>query len=69
MELKALKDKQGVFQERYSASPLSDDVIRMETGLPDKNIPLTVVGYIQRFEDSIGWRPQGCLLRTTFLLP
>lgn len=62
MELKALKDKQGYFRERYSASLLSDDVIRIETGLPDKNILLTVVGYIQCFEDSIGWRPQGLSL-------
>ena len=44
----------------YSASNLSTDVIRMETGLPTREVFTIVVNYISRFKDSInyyaGWK-------------
>ncbi|XP_030262145.1 uncharacterized protein LOC115574631 [Sparus aurata] len=47
----------------YSPTGLTDDVIRMETGLPDKAMFRRVVGLVQRFEGSIiyaaGWRVEG----------
>eukprot|EP00112_Aurelia_sp_Birch-Aquarium-sp1_P025863 Seg885.2 transcript_id=Seg885.2/GoldUCD/mRNA.D3Y31 product="hypothetical protein" protein_id=Seg885.2/GoldUCD/D3Y31 len=47
-------------RERYSFKHLSDDVIRMETGLPNKQIFNIVVGYVRRFEGFFnyfaGWK-------------
>ena len=40
-ELRSLKDKQSYCRDRYSASQLSESVLRMETSLPDK-IPLVL---------------------------
>ena len=37
----------------YSPARLSDEVIRMETGLPDKAMFSRVVGLVQRLEGSI----------------
>ncbi|KAL3053057.1 hypothetical protein OYC64_005561 [Pagothenia borchgrevinki] len=51
---------------KYSAAGLPDDVIRMETGLPDMAMFKRVVGLVERFEGSIvyfaGWKVEGILL-------
>ena len=48
------------YRERYSVKNLSDDVVRMETGLPNRQIFDIVVGYVRRFEDFLnyfaGWK-------------
>ena len=50
---------------------LNDDVIRMETGLPNKQIFIIVVGYVRRFEDFLkyfaGWKVD-CLILEDQLL-
>ena len=47
-------------RERHSVKGLSDDVVRMETGLPNKQIFKIVVAYVRRFEDFLnyfaGWK-------------
>ncbi|CAL8371590.1 unnamed protein product [Gadus morhua 'NCC'] len=53
----------------YSPARLSDEVIRMETGLPDKAMALSrVVGLVQRLEGSIiyaaGWRVEGMTMES-----
>ncbi|XP_033961151.1 uncharacterized protein [Pseudochaenichthys georgianus] len=51
---------------KYSAAGLPDDVIRMETGLPDQAMFKRVAGLVERFEGSIvyfaGWKVEGILL-------
>ena len=52
----------------YSPARLSDEVIRMETGLPDKAMFSRVVGLVQRLEGSIvyaaGWRVEGMTMES-----
>ena len=59
-ELEDLKLQNKYQRERYSVANLSDAVIRMETGLPNRQIFEIVVGYVRRFEGSIsyylGWK-------------
>nr|XP_033947280.1 52 kDa repressor of the inhibitor of the protein kinase-like [Pseudochaenichthys georgianus] len=61
-ELKSLKDKESYCRDMYSASQLSDKVLRMETGLPDRDTFRSVCEYVARFEGSItypeGWSPK-----------
>ncbi|XP_037633685.1 52 kDa repressor of the inhibitor of the protein kinase-like [Sebastes umbrosus] len=61
-ELESLKEKQSYSRDRYSASQLSESVLRMETGLPDKETFGAVCEFVARYEDSItyqaGWRPK-----------
>jgi len=49
---------------KYSVAGLPDDVIRMETGLPDMAMFKRVVGLVERFEGSIvyfaGWWRASC---------
>ena len=49
----------------YSASTLTADVIRMETGLPTKEVFQIVVNYASRFKDSLsyyaGWKVESIL--------
>lgn len=69
-EIQFLKDKlQGQTsncRERYSASQLSESVIRIETGLQERDAFSAVCEYVARFEDSItyfaGWRPKEIIL-------
>lgn len=69
-EIQFLKEKlQGQTSnccDRYSASHLSESVIRMETGLPDRDAFSAVCEYVARFEDSIAyfarWRPKEIIL-------
>ena len=39
----------------YSASTLTTDVLRMETGLPTKEVFQIVVNYASRFKDSLSY--------------
>lgn len=59
-DLQQHEEKSKYFREKYSVSTLSDDVIRMETGLPTKQVFDVVVLYTLRFKDSIiyfhGWK-------------
>ena len=59
-ELKELKLKEHYQREIYSVMPLRDEVICMETGLPNKHIFLIVVNYVRRFSAEIdyfyGWK-------------
>ncbi|CAL8264933.1 unnamed protein product [Gadus morhua 'NCC'] len=52
----------------YSPARLSDEVIRMETGLPDKAMFSRVVWLVQRLEGSIvyaaGWRVEGMTMES-----
>ena len=63
-ELESLRLQNKYQRERYSVANLSDAVIRMETGLPNKQIFDIVVVYVRRFEGSIsyylGWKVE-CL--------
>ena len=59
-ELQDLKEKEKYSREQYSVRGLSSEVIRMETGLPNKEIFDIVVSYTKRFQDDInyfaGWK-------------
>ncbi len=52
----------------YSPEGRSDEVIRMETGLPDKAMFRRVVRLVQRFEGSIvyaaGWKVEGLTMES-----
>ena len=52
-ELENLKDKDNTKQPLYSASTLNDEVIRMETGLPNKNMYKIVVKYVESHKHVI----------------
>ncbi|XP_015755987.1 PREDICTED: uncharacterized protein LOC107335490 [Acropora digitifera] len=52
--------------KHYSASRLSEDVIRMETGLPTKEVFNIVVLYALRFKDSINYYYGWCVNMISF---
>ena len=52
-ELKILEEKSDYKTKRYAVSELNGDVIRMETGLPMKEIFYIVVKYAYRLKDAI----------------
>ena len=59
-ELSELKEQQVYQRTRYSVAAMDSEVLRMETGLPTKDVFQIVVNYISRFRDNInyyyGWR-------------
>ena len=59
-EIENLKDKDTTKQPLYSASNLTDEVIRMETGIPNKYTFKIVVTYVESYNYVItyhsGWR-------------
>lgn len=59
-ELKQQEQSTQYKKGHYSASTLSSEVIRMETGLPTKEVFQIVVNYVSRFKNSVsyyaGWR-------------
>ena len=59
-EMKDMKSKEQYQREVYSVMALIDDVICMETGLPNKQIFLIVVNCVKRFSAEIhyfyGWK-------------
>lgn len=56
------KGKNDYVQKHYTVSTLSEEVLKMETGLPTKEVFQIVVNYAARFKQSInyfaGWRVQ-----------
>ena len=59
-ELRELKEQQVYQRTRYSVAAMDSEVLRMETGLPTKDVFQIVVNYISRFRNNInyyyGWR-------------
>ena len=59
-ELKNMQEKENYKQKHYTVSGLNAEVLRMETGLPTKEIFNIVVLHALRFKDSIiyfsGWK-------------
>ncbi|KAF3836726.1 hypothetical protein F7725_004190, partial [Dissostichus mawsoni] len=53
IQLEESKAKQSYCRDKYSASQLSEKVLRMETGLPDRDTFSAVCEYVARFEGSI----------------
>lgn len=54
-ELKNLRLKEKYCRETYSVMALKDEVVCMETGLPNKQIFLIVVNYVRRFSNDINY--------------
>ena len=54
-ELETYKEKAAYKRSHYSVSTLSPEVIRMETGLPTKEVFDIVVSYALRFKNSINY--------------
>lgn len=65
-EMKDMKSKEQYQREVYSVMALRDEVICMETGLPNKQIFFIVVNYVKRFSTEIryfyGWKVERILL-------
>ena len=61
-ELRLLKQRLAYSQSRYTASRLSNEVVKMETGLPDKDCFNKIVECATSLEDSVtyraGWKVQ-----------
>ena len=51
--MKDMKSKEQYQREVYSVMALRDEVICMETGLPNKQIFFIVVNYVKRFSAEI----------------
>ena len=54
-ELEEMKQKEKYARKCYTVANLSDRVICMETGLPNKAIFQIVVSYVERFKDSVNY--------------
>ncbi|XP_044168130.1 uncharacterized protein LOC114973302 [Acropora millepora] len=54
-ELEETKQKEKYARKCYTVANLSDRVICMETGLPNKDIFQIVVSYVERFKDSVNY--------------
>ena len=71
-ELQELKGINNYSRERYSACGLSSEVIRMETGLPNKEIFDILVAYTGRFQSEInyfaGWKVESICLEDQVLI-
>ena len=56
----------------YSGDTLNEEVIRMETGIPTKNLFFLVVGYAARFKDDIsyfhGWKVESIKFEDQILI-
>ena len=65
-EMKDMKSREQYQKEVYSVMALRDEVICMETGLPNKQILFLVVNYVKRFSAEIryfyGWKVERILL-------
>lgn len=65
-ELSTLRHREHYQREKYSVLTLKDDVICMETGLPNKQIFSVVVSYVKRFINGVnyfyGWKVDMVLL-------
>ena len=65
-ELESYKERMAYVTNHYGASRLSEDVIRMETGLPAKEVFNIVVLYALRFKDSINYYYDWCVNMISF---
>ena len=65
-ELENYKERMAYVTNHYSASRLSEDVIRMETGLPTKEVFNIVVLYALRFKDSVNYYYGWCVNMISF---
>ena len=65
-ELESYKERMAYVTNHYSASRLSEDVIRMETGLPTKEVFNIVVLYALRFKDSMNYYYGWCVNMISF---
>ena len=54
-DLTDLKQKTDYLHKHYTVSVLCEDVLKMETGLPTKEVFLIVVKYTGRFKQSINY--------------
>ena len=54
-ELEETRQKEKYARKCYTVANLSDRVICMETGLPNKDIFQIVVSYVERFKDSVNY--------------
>ena len=54
-ELEQQREAAQYQRTHYSASTLTTDVLRMETGLPTKEVFQIVVNYASRFKDSLSY--------------
>ena len=65
-ELTKQKELSGYQREHYSVANLSTEVIRMETGLPTKEVFYIIVNYVARFKGDInyhsGWKVEAVSL-------
>ena len=65
-ELESYKERMAYVTNHYSSSRLSEDVIRMETGLPTKEVFNIVILYALRFKDSINYYYGWCVNMISF---
>ena len=54
-DLCTLRRREHYQREKYSVLTLKDDVICMETGLPNKQIFSVVVSYVKRFLNDVSY--------------
>lgn len=71
-ELEQQRETAQYQRTHYSASTLTTDVLRMETGLPTKEVFQIVVNYASRFKDSLsyyaGWRVESIIFEDQILI-
>lgn len=71
-ELKSMQEKESYKQKHYTVSGLSAEVLRMETGLPTKEVFNIVVLHALRFKDSInyfsGWKVESISFEDQILI-
>ena len=71
-ELEQQREAAQYQRTHYSASTLTTDVLRMETGLPTKEVFQIVVNYASRFKDSLsyyaGWRVESIIFEDQILI-
>lgn len=71
-ELKNMQEKESYKQKHYTVSGLSAEVLRMETGLPTKEVFNIVVLHALRFKDSInyfsGWKVESINVEDQILI-
>lgn len=71
-ELQKHEEKNRYLREHYSVDSLSNEVLRMETGLPTREVFDIVVNYVSRFKDTMryysGWRVESISLQDQILI-
>ena len=71
-ELEQQREAAQYQRTHYPASTLTTDVLRMETGLPTKEVFQIVVNYASRFKDSLsyyaGWKVESIIFEDQMLI-